>query len=649
MYGVPVTLRTANTRASADLPVDDFSRAAMDKTLAELEEERAGRRPPALTGGAVAKGGSGRPSSFPASGSGRAWHHRRILRRTAPHVAEPFPHRPGPRARTGLPGAHGARAVRAAARAAAVGDARAAAGVADAGPDRPSPADGAAGERPADHAARRALREAGRRAHRAAPARAPRRLGRLRHPRMPGWIHAVRRRYARTHPRRPSRRHLSGLRDLGAGRAPRGDRNGGRHRRAAVDRRCRDRQGQAHRRRAAQSDPRGGDGVGRAGRAGGETGAEGSAARAACRRRAGRPEIKESKAGRGESSTYEARDTLGSKHDEELFDYYATSQLAMVDVASGRVHADRQARRCTPTSTSRPTGATCSWRRSRPVFLRHHVRPLRRTTSRCWTCRAANVAWSPRCRSPIAFPCRACRPARAPSTGAPTRPATLTWAEALDGGDWKVKVPARDKVMMQTAPFDAPPRRDRAHRAAVRGLRLVRGGQPGAAVGARREHAHAAQRCCATSTPRREAQARAVGLVDRRKLRQPGLARDARAAERRVRRAPRRRCDLSRRSRRDPPTATGRSSTASTSPTRTTERLFRSAQDAYERFLGFAADGTRLVTWHQSTDDPPNAFLRTPGTARQAAAGEPQLASTAQAVTHYPDPTPAVRTIKKRW
>jgi hypothetical protein len=28
---------------------------------------------------------------------------------------------------------------------------------------------------------------------------------------------------------------------------------------------------------------------------------------------------------------------------------------------------------------------------------------------------------------------------------------------ALDGGDWKTKVPARDKVLMQKAPFTTPP------------------------------------------------------------------------------------------------------------------------------------------------------------------------------------------------
>ena len=38
-----------------------------------------------------------------------------------------------------------------------------------------------------------------------------------------------------------------------------------------------------------------------------------------------------------------------------------------------------------------------------------------------------------------------------------TAPATLVWAEALDGGDWKATVPQRDKVMMRKAPFTEAP------------------------------------------------------------------------------------------------------------------------------------------------------------------------------------------------
>ena len=42
IYGVPVTCANGEYTVIKDLPIDDFSRTAMDKTLAELEEERAG-------------------------------------------------------------------------------------------------------------------------------------------------------------------------------------------------------------------------------------------------------------------------------------------------------------------------------------------------------------------------------------------------------------------------------------------------------------------------------------------------------------------------------------------------------------------------------------------------------------------------------
>ncbi len=42
IYGVPVITENGEYTRVKDLPVDEFSRAAMDKTLAELEEERAG-------------------------------------------------------------------------------------------------------------------------------------------------------------------------------------------------------------------------------------------------------------------------------------------------------------------------------------------------------------------------------------------------------------------------------------------------------------------------------------------------------------------------------------------------------------------------------------------------------------------------------
>ncbi len=54
-------------------------------------------------------------------------------------------------------------------------------------------------------------------------------------------------------------------------------------------------------------------------------------------RRADRSDAQESLGSSGESSTYEARDTLTSVHDEKLFAYYGTSQLAVVDTVANRV------------------------------------------------------------------------------------------------------------------------------------------------------------------------------------------------------------------------------------------------------------------------------------------------------------------------
>src|ERR1039458_3927098 len=46
------------------------------------------------------------------------------------------------------------------------------------------------------------------------------------------------------------------------------------------------------------------------------------------------PSIQETEGEKGQSSTYENRDTLGHKHDEDLFDYYADSQLAVIKAAA---------------------------------------------------------------------------------------------------------------------------------------------------------------------------------------------------------------------------------------------------------------------------------------------------------------------------
>ena len=73
------------------------------------------------------------------------------------------------------------------------------------------------------------------------------------------------------------------------------------------------------------------------------------------------PAVQEASGEKGGSSTYEVRDVLKNGHDEELFDYYGTAQLAFVD-ADGVTISPFGSLRCTRVSPPRPTGNT-SWSR----------------------------------------------------------------------------------------------------------------------------------------------------------------------------------------------------------------------------------------------------------------------------------------------
>src|SRR5579859_5356737 len=169
-----------------------------------------------------------------------------------------------------------------------------------------------------------------------------------------------------------------------------------------------------------------------------------------------RPNIQETGGEKGQSSTYEARDVLKSPHDEDLFDYYAASQLALVDAASGTVT---------------PIGAIGLYEDVDAAPGGEHIqvdgnhRPYSYIVTADRFPRSFDV-WD-RAGKPVRTVAQIPLADRVPVHGVRTgprdfewrqnAPATLMWAEALDGGDWNAKVPARDKVMTQAAPFSAAP------------------------------------------------------------------------------------------------------------------------------------------------------------------------------------------------
>jgi len=361
------------------------------------------------------------------------------------------------------------------------------------------------------------------------------------------------------------------------------------------------------------------------------------------------PSIQETGGEKGQSSTYENRDTLQNPHDEDLFDYYADAQLALVDAAS---------------STVTPIGKAANYELLDPAPDGHHLlvsrihKPYSYVTTynrfpqevEVWdVSQPVHIQPHTIASLPLAD--------RVPIQGVPlgprdfswraTDPATLVWAEALDGGDWNVKAANRDKIMLLKAPFDAPP------------IEITRTEQRYAGFDWS-EHANLAllseydenrhwQKTFLIDIDEKQPKARVIwDLSTDEHYANPGnpVMRQLPNGTRVLRQHG------------DSIFLSGTGSSPEGDrpfldrldlKTLKSERLFRSDKSSYEQFLSFTATGDdKFLTWHQSPTDPPNGFLRTLGSPVSSPTGEAAVASTSVAVTHIPDPTPQVRSIQKR-
>jgi dipeptidyl aminopeptidase/acylaminoacyl peptidase len=138
-------------------------------------------------------------------------------------------------------------------------------------------------------------------------------------------------------------------------------------------------------------------------------------------------------------------DLLQSPHDEELFDYYMTSELVLFDLVTNRtsfvgkpgIFADVEPSPC-----------------GRYLLVTRLVRPYSYLLPASGFAHEVEV-WDRSGRLVVhvaSVPAQEGVPIDGVPTGprqvrwAPTEPATLVWAEALDGGDPKKKVPHRDEI-----------------------------------------------------------------------------------------------------------------------------------------------------------------------------------------------------------
>jgi dipeptidyl aminopeptidase/acylaminoacyl peptidase len=342
------------------------------------------------------------------------------------------------------------------------------------------------------------------------------------------------------------------------------------------------------------------------------------------------PHVQESSGRSGPVVTFE--DMLNTPHDEDLFDYYATAQLAYADAATGKItpagkpgvfeaaEPSPDARRLLVSLVHRPYSYL------HPVFRF----PL---TVEVWD-RAGQKVYQ-LADLPLAdrIPVEGVRTGPRAYEWRPDKPATLVWVEAMDGGNPKEKAPHRDRILTLAAPFQGSPREIFETTERFTGLEVL--AQSGRAL--------------VTDYER-----------DKRWTRTMEIALDSSSAEGRVifsRNAQDRYHDpgrpLMRRMANGQPAvqqngdniflAADGASPSGDHPfldrynlaTQKSERLFQAGNGSYETVLAVLDDtGARLLTRRETPTGSPNYFIR---------AGE-----SLQPLTRIADPTPQVRGIRKQ-
>jgi dipeptidyl aminopeptidase/acylaminoacyl peptidase len=166
------------------------------------------------------------------------------------------------------------------------------------------------------------------------------------------------------------------------------------------------------------------------------------------------PNVQENYGKAAPAPTFE--DLLKTVHDDALFEYYFTSQLVAINGSTG-AKTPIGAKAIFESVTPSPSGQYVLVTKVKKPFS--HLMPMNGFPSTIEVLtRSGEVA-----RQVADLPSREGMPIAGVETGPRSvswradQPATLMWAEALDGGDSRAKVPFHDKVMSLAAPFSGQP------------------------------------------------------------------------------------------------------------------------------------------------------------------------------------------------
>ena len=356
------------------------------------------------------------------------------------------------------------------------------------------------------------------------------------------------------------------------------------------------------------------------------------------------PEIVEG-IGASARSTYEARNLLETAHDDALFEYYTTSELVIFDPATGEVDIVGKS---APYYTAEfsPDGEY--------ILIARLVKPWSHEVG-WWRFSSEIEVWNDQgelVANIVSLPLTNEVPIHGVPMGPrsvswrPTAPHTLFWVEALDGGNPVAEVHHRDRLMRLDAPFTAEPQEVFRAEHRIQPWRTAWGAEGGTLMLAQRE---------------RIKRWRYVWLLDV----DEGTSRlwfDLDEADHYgdpgnpvFRPLPNGRWVLHQKG--DAVYFRGSGATEQGDrpfldlrhmATGETERLFRCDPDRYEYFTAFAGDEDRFVFRSESAVDVPNYYMATIGKKIEAAEGEATRVLTHRPITHFEDPTPQLREIKKR-
>jgi len=356
------------------------------------------------------------------------------------------------------------------------------------------------------------------------------------------------------------------------------------------------------------------------------------------------PEIRQG-AGANARSTYEARNLLETAYDDELFSYYTSRELVIVEPETGKMEVLGEPAPYVTAEFS-PDG--------KYILIERLVGPWSHEVA-WWRFAYEAEVWNDqgeKVAGIYSYPLADAVPIHGETEGPrsiswrPTAPHTLYWVEALDGGDPMAEVPHRDRLMRLEAPFkgDAEEVFRAKHR--IQPWRNAWAEEGGMLMLTENERMlrwryvwlldvdqgtsrlwfdmDESDRYNNPGNPVRKQLPNGRWVMHQKK---DGVYfRGSGATEQ----GDRPFLDLRN-------LETGKSS-----------RLFRCDPERYESFVAFAGDEDNFILRSESSIDVPNYYLATPGKKIKAAEGEAMRQLNRVPVTNFEDPTPELRQIKKR-